>query len=145
MTTDDKPQDTGASVSPTGLSQAEPVSRLGPTGFDPSRRPLLEAMCRARAGASQGYYCAKGEGFEKALSYGRRWAPKLGKHVVTLERNLFYSTRQEAIGAAREYRRQCREKLAAIAMEARQGRDGETRLDGEAATARASEGGIAHD
>ena len=27
----------GASAEPTGLSQAEPVSRLGPPGFDPSR------------------------------------------------------------------------------------------------------------
>jgi hypothetical protein len=36
MTTDDKPQDTGASVSPTGLSQVEPVSRLGSSRFDPS-------------------------------------------------------------------------------------------------------------
>ena len=37
MTQETDEQGMGASAKPTGLSQAEPVARLGPAGFDPSR------------------------------------------------------------------------------------------------------------
>jgi hypothetical protein len=43
-------RDMGAPDKPTGLSQAEPVSRLGPSGFDPSRWPYTRAaLARLKA------------------------------------------------------------------------------------------------
>lgn len=38
-----KENDLGRVGKPTGLSQAEPASRLGPSGFDPSRFASAEA------------------------------------------------------------------------------------------------------
>jgi hypothetical protein len=126
MTTDDKPQDAGASVSPT--SQAEPVSRLGPSRFDPSRREQLTYEIHHLA----------------------RKAHRLAKQIATMTYDGMVAGRPRSkmlSGVERDATtiHGLAEAMIAIAMEARQGRDGVTRLDGEAATARASEGGIAHD
>jgi hypothetical protein len=132
MTTDDKPQDTGASVTPNGLSQAEPQEGLGPSGFDPSR----DGFDNARLGYVLARVTALAAKRAKEIAYGT-WNPGF----CSSDASVYASEVLMELGNLIAWHL----REAAIAMEARQGLDRGTGLDGEAATARASEGGIAHD